>query len=72
MSASDEAIGELDDVANVGEIQDEKVLDRRCRRKRLRWRDELELGVFVRHTEDDSVEAVMVLERPQDTEADDP
>ena len=72
MSASDEAIGELDDVANVGEIQDKKVLHRRCRRKRPRWRDELELGVFVRHTEDDSVEAVMVLERPQDTEADDP
>ena len=72
MSAGDEAIGELDDVVTVREIQDKEVLHRRCGRERLGWRDELELGAFVWQTEDDAVEAVVVLEGQQDAEPDDP
>jgi len=72
MSAGAETIGEIDDVVTVREIQDKDVLDRRSGRQRLLWRDELELGAFVWHTEDSAVEPIVVLEGPQDAEPNDP
>jgi hypothetical protein len=71
MSGGSETIGEIDDLVTVREIQDEDVFYRRCRRERLAWRDELELGAFVGQTQDDAVEPVVVREGPQDAESND-
>ena len=72
MSGAAETIGEIDNVVTVREIEDRDVLDRRCGRQRLAWREELELGTVVWQTEDRAVEPIVVLEGPQDAEPKEP